>query len=569
MAQDPPFRRNRDDDRPADPNEGVRIIDPAEAEEAAERGEVVRRKGSDQPKYGDRPSSPPDDVKPALRFPLSDAAASEIQRPRPAPVEPKGIDDFVTVEDTLRDDPPGSDEPGEERGDEPEDAVDVISVEPATGETILPHWTAPPTGEVPKVVIGEDDAEDDDARWSSFAANTPRWRDQHEGWDEIDVADLAAPEHEEPVSADPGPMTQEEFLTFDDLEVPTSTAGTASPSAPTAPPEPAGSASDPIRIQSSQPRPAGPIDLTGGGPRPAEARSGASARKGGEGSDSKRRRTGPPSEEPEAGSGDRDVTQAAFVGVIIAAVAVVAFYLGPVPALILVWAVVVAAAAEFFTALRRGGLRPATLLGLAACAGLPLAAYWKGEGALPLVLFLAFAFTILWYIVGIGGSARPLPNTAVTMLGVFYVGFLGSFGAVILGIPKQGVSILLLAIVGGVLSDVGGFFIGRQWGKTSLTPVSPNKTVEGLVGGIVSAIVGVLVLKFVGISEFSVGAAFIFGLCVGIVAPLGDLAESLFKRDLGLKDMGSVIPGHGGVLDRFDGLLFVLPVAFYLARVLL
>ncbi len=598
MAPDSPFRPNRDDDLPADPNEGVRIIDPADAAEAVERGEAVRRKGDDQPKYGDRPSSPPDDVKPALRFPLSDAAASEIRRPRPAPVEPKGMDDFVTVEDTLGHDDPAAPAPGageddrsdagfsfgnhldESDGDAPDAdelaAAEVISVEPATGETMLPHWTAPPTGEVPRVIIGDDEPDDEDARWSSFASSSPRWRDEHEEWDEVDVADFAAPEHEQPISVDPGPMTQEEFLTFDDLEVPTSSAGSASPVVSASP---VGSAADPIRIQSSQPMPTEPVDPSQSQSRPRSrgARAAASAAAGGTATSASGGgggRRGDPVDDPSAAepdpSGERDVTQAAFVGVIIAAVAVVAFYIGPVTALVLIWAIVVAAAAEFFTALRRGGLRPATLLGLAACAALPLAAYWKGEGALPLVLFLTFAFTILWYILGIGGSARPLPNTAVTLLGVFYVGFLGAFGAVILGIERQGVGILLLAIVGGVLSDVGGFFVGRQVGRTPLTAVSPNKTVEGLVGGVASGVVGVIVLGLVGFVEpFGFLDLLIFGFCVAVVAPLGDLAESLFKRDLGLKDMGSVIPGHGGVLDRFDGLLFVLPVAYYLARVLL
>ncbi|MEJ5256328.1 MAG: phosphatidate cytidylyltransferase, partial [Acidimicrobiales bacterium] len=232
-------------------------------------------------------------------------------------------------------------------------------------------------------------------------------------------------------------------------------------------------------------------------------------------------------------------------------------------------AVVVLAAVELFSALRRGGYRPATLLGLAACVALPLAVYWRGEPAVPLVIFLTLVFSILWFLLGVGGSARPVPNIGVTLLGVVYVGFLGSFAALILDVPAEGVSILLVAVVGAVLYDVGGFFIGRQYGRAPLTAVSPNKTVEGLLGGLAACLLGVFITAVLfGAGPFSAGQALVFGLFVAAAAPIGDLAESLLKRDLGLKDMGALLPGHGGVLDRFDGLLFVLPAAYYAARLL-
>ena len=104
-------------------------------------------------------------------------------------------------------------------------------------------------------------------------------------------------------------------------------------------------------------------------------------------------------------------------------------------------------------------------------------------------------------------------------------------------------------------------------GRTPLSAISPNKTVEGLVGGMVATLVGVfVVVVLLGFSELSTGQALVLGLVLALVAPLGDLAESLFKRDLGLKDMGSLLPEHGGVLDRFDGMLFVLPAAYYVVR---
>ena len=86
--------------------------------------------------------------------------------------------------------------------------------------------------------------------------------------------------------------------------------------------------------------------------------------------------------------------------------------------------------------MRRGGYRPATLLGLAAVAAYPLAVYWRGEPAMPLVLFLTLVFTMLWYLLGVGGNAKVLPNAGITVLGVAYVGLLGSFAALLVEDPR-------------------------------------------------------------------------------------------------------------------------------------
>ena len=167
---------------------------------------------------------------------------------------------------------------------------------------------------------------------------------------------------------------------------------------------------------------------------------------------------GPP---PEGhGRGGRDVTTAALVGVSIAAAALILFHFGPAYALILAFAVIVLAGAELFTALRRSGFRPATLLGLAAVMALPLAAYWRGEPAIPLVLVLTLMFGMLWFILGLGPNATA--NLGVTLLGVVWIGVFGSFAALILKIPAEGVSILLVAVISAVGTDAGAFFIGRQ-----------------------------------------------------------------------------------------------------------
>jgi phosphatidate cytidylyltransferase len=152
---------------------------------------------------------------------------------------------------------------------------------------------------------------------------------------------------------------------------------------------------------------------------------------------------------------------------------------------------------------------------------------------------------------------------------VAYVGVLGGYAGAILNVPEVGVGVLFVVAWIVVWSDVGGYVIGRQIGRTPLSAASPNKTREGLLGGIaLSVVLSIVVTRFVHPFNDSFFASLVFVVAVAVVAPFGDLCESRIKRDLGIKDMGSLIPGHGGVLDRFDAMLVALPVGFYLLTVL-
>ena len=548
MVDESPFDVPPEDALPvADPREGVRLIKPEQAAEAVERGDAVARNDDDRPKYGDRPEAP-DGPRPSLRFPLADSAdPTLIVRPRVSAVEP-------------RDEEPGG-QGAKAAAPAPSSDEPLLSL-PTSGAVEMPHWTAPATGEVPKVIIGEtDDDADEAARWSTFADQGPRWRDQQTDRtaDDTGMFHLVEPTHEDdaPLGAldTSVRLSDEEFLTFDDLDVPQQD----QPTAPTR-----GSAADPIRIQSEPSRPPRPpagraaVTSTPTPSSPARRPVRGPADRGG----------GPAGTPPEGtSSGNRDVPTAVLVGVAIAAAAMILFHFGPGLAMILVFAVIVLAGAELFTALRRSGFRPATLLGLAAVVALPLATYWRGEAAIPLVLFLTLMFGMLWFILGLGPNATA--NLGVTLLGVVWIGVFGSFAALILKIPVEGVSILLVAVISAVATDVGAFFVGRQFGRTPLSEVSPNKTVEGLAGGMALSIVAVWVVAVVfGFGPFTFGQATVFAVLCAFAAPVGDLSESVIKRDLGLKDMGSILPGHGGILDRFDALLFVLPTAYYVSRAL-
>jgi phosphatidate cytidylyltransferase len=218
--------------------------------------------------------------------------------------------------------------------------------------------------------------------------------------------------------------------------------------------------------------------------------------------------------------------------------------------------------------LRQVGYEPVTLAGIAGTVGLVVGAYNNGPSAIPTVLFLTTAVCLLWYLVNAGGDS-PVMNIGVTLLGVLWVGMFGSFAALMLSLGDRGVGILLAAILGTVAYDIGGLFVGRNAGSKPLSAASPNKTWEGLIGGCVVAVCFVTLLAVIkGFGPIEDPAeGFLVGLAIAIAAPLGDLCESLIKRDLGVKDMGTILPGHGGLMDRFDGLLFVLPTVYLLATV--
>jgi phosphatidate cytidylyltransferase len=418
------------------------------------------------------------------------------------------------------DDPP----PGPSSSDEPTSGADAPSPIDESAPPELPHWTDPPTGEVPKIFESESD--DDLAAWSTVSSAQPRWRDHASDWDDSDLSALGedlppvGPVDEEP-EVDPFDLgdAPEVVVTVDDDEYDQP----ETYSVPRDPAEPHGG------------RAADPHDRT--------------STSGG------------------ATTGGRDMGQAVAVGVGLAVAAGVLFTLGPKFAMALVVVVLVLASAEFFTTLRRVGYTPPTLVGLAAAAALPVAAYWKGEDGLVLGLVLTLVVGLLWYLLDIGGD-HAVPNLGVTLLTVIYVGVLGSFAAMLLRSP-DGIGLLLAAIIGSVVYDIAGLFIGRSMGRAPLSVASPNKTVEGTVGGMVLCLVATVVITGQIAPFDGFGRAFVLGVVLAVVAPVGDLCESLLKRDLGVKDMGDILPGHGGLLDRFDTLLFALPATYYVARMVL
>lgn len=274
------------------------------------------------------------------------------------------------------------------------------------------------------------------------------------------------------------------------------------------------------------------------------------------------------------GTAGRDMPTAVAVGLIIAAAFIGALLWKPVAVLAIVVLVCGLAAIEFFDKVTERGYRPATIIGILAAIGGPLAAYWVGESALPLVMVLALMAAGITFI---GGESlqSPMPNMAITSLGVMWIGLMGSYAALLAGVsnvpglPNVGTDTLFVLAVGVVANDVGALFVGSAAGRTPLREwISPNKTLEGFLGGAVATVVAVWVVSLQSDTWNDLGEALLLAIVILILAPAGDYFESMFKRNLEIKDFGTIVPGHGGVLDRFDGFLFVLPAAYYLLQVL-
>jgi phosphatidate cytidylyltransferase len=293
--------------------------------------------------------------------------------------------------------------------------------------------------------------------------------------------------------------------------------------------------------------------------------------------------TGPSWEDPTAGTvtreasggarrpgaSERDLPTAVVTAAVLIAAAVLAILFKPWAFAIVVGIVVVIAQAELYAATQRRGYHPATLLGLAAGAMVVAGGYFRGEPGILLMVVLSLVATFIWYMATPARSRRDvIANVGVTMMGILYVGVTATFFVVILtATDSRG---LVLAILGlTFLYDVSAFFIGRYWGRRPLAPtISPKKSMEGLIGAtVVTLLVGAILPR--SFPPFNSEVKLVeLGLAIVIFAPLGDLIESLLKRDLGIKDMGSILPGHGGMLDRIDSALLVAPAVFYLIRLI-
>jgi phosphatidate cytidylyltransferase len=224
---------------------------------------------------------------------------------------------------------------------------------------------------------------------------------------------------------------------------------------------------------------------------------------------------------------------------------------------------------EFFSmTLERRSERFAVLL---FGAGAMLLFYWLPARYSPgLVAFLAAFFSVfLYYLFSFGRIETVAARAALAFTGIIYCGlFLTSMAVLKRDLGTHGSYVLLMVLISAWFSDTGGYFAGRALGGPKLYPaVSPNKTWAGAIGGVLTAAVGAVVLKQFFYPPLSWEATLGMVIPGSVLGQLGDLCESLIKRSCGVKDSGSLLPGHGGILDRIDAVLFIAPY-FYLFHLL-
>lgn len=263
------------------------------------------------------------------------------------------------------------------------------------------------------------------------------------------------------------------------------------------------------------------------------------------------------------GSAERLLTRTTS-GAIYAIVTLACVLCGPLTTALLVAAEAWLCCSEFFRICRMGGRMPNETLGLVSALLFPAAAYFHGIVACAFVVLLLLVSCACWYVFA---PRANVADVAVTAFGPLYTSL--AFATLIL-IRKVDPGMTGALVTFGVMfsvwvNDAFAYFVGSALGAHKLAPrISPNKSVEGFLGGLVgSVLVWVLLAAFV-LTDLSLPVAALFGAVVGVVGVVGDLFESRLKRGAGVKDSGNVLPGHGGLLDRSDSMLFGSTAALFL-----
>ena len=258
----------------------------------------------------------------------------------------------------------------------------------------------------------------------------------------------------------------------------------------------------------------------------------------------------------------RNLPVAIAVGVALAGLFLGTLFIHPVAFLIFIAAMVTLGLLELDRAFRSKELRPFTPVALGAGLLLVFGTYASGPTAQSLVLALLVFGAAAWAVFR-RGDERQLRSMSLTCLMVLWVPFLASYIGLLLARP-QGEWFVMATVALTVSSDIGAFAFGSRFGRHKLAPsVSPAKSWEGFFGGLGTALL-LAVLVTAHVPGFTWGTALALAVGVCVAATVGDLAESMVKRDLGVKDLGGLLPGHGRIMERADAIIFALPAAHLL-----
>ena len=216
---------------------------------------------------------------------------------------------------------------------------------------------------------------------------------------------------------------------------------------------------------------------------------------------------------------------------------------------------------EYYLPWPNKNIYPAAFLGIIFGLMFPVLVTLGREDLVMSGVTIMVVMVLVWQIIR-PKRTRAGVDAGVTVLGVLYAGLLPSF--LILTRQLDGGFINLTAAITSVWAcDIAAYFVGKYLGKRKLAKeISPHKTVEGAIAGIIAAVIAPAVFAAAGL--LPVVQALVLGLMIGVLAQIGDLVASTLKREVGIKDYSQTIPGHGGILDRFDGLFFVAPFVYFL-----
>lgn len=260
-------------------------------------------------------------------------------------------------------------------------------------------------------------------------------------------------------------------------------------------------------------------------------------------------------------SNKRSLRQAVVTALFLLGLMIVCYLLGTRAFFVLICSVVLLAEYELLTALKGAGHRPSVLLGLAGGLGMLTIAYLERLSSFGIVLALTLVAGFLWALRPQRGNSAGT-DVAWLLMAVAWVGGGGAGAVLIMLLGPHGLN-LLFAVVGCIaIGDIAAYFVGTAIGKRKMAPsISPGKSWEGFAAQIVGALSAGAVSGAV-LDELDPLQGLLLGALCGLLAPVGDLIESMVKREIGIKDSSRLLPGHGGFLDRLDAILFCCPAAY-------
>jgi len=178
-------------------------------------------------------------------------------------------------------------------------------------------------------------------------------------------------------------------------------------------------------------------------------------------------------------------------------------------------------------------------------------------------VFVALLLIPASYVFMRGSLEEALPSSAIAIMATLYIGMLGGSMIRLRGDFPDGPKLIFFLLLVVWLGDAGAYYTGKSLGRRKLSPrISPKKTIEGLIGGVATSVIAVIVIHFTFFPNFPLVHAVIAGVILSLAGVVGDLAESMWKRSADVKDSGTLIPGHGGFLDRFDSIFFTAPILY-------